>query len=312
MRVFVVGGSGAIGAQLLPALVAAGHEVTATSRNGAKGERLRELGASPVTLDVLDREATIAAVREARPEAIIHQGTALGELVKMPRNIDSAFEETNRLRTEGTENLIAAAKDAGVRRMIAQSYAGWTYERTGGPVKSEEDPFDDDTAAPQTLDAMRREEAAVASADGIEGITLRYGGFYGPNTSVTHGGETAELVVKRRFPIVGSGDGVWSFCHIEDAAHGTIAALERGTPGVYNIVDDDPAPTKEWLPTLAAALGAKPPRHIPAWLGKLAAGQFVVNLMESARGASNAKAKSELGFTPRWESWRRGFREGLG
>ena len=312
MKVFVVGGSGAIGAQLLPLLVADGHEVVATSRSPARAERLRELGAAPVALDVLDRDATIAAVREARPEVIVHQGTALGELVRMPRNIDNAFGQTNRLRTEGTDNLIAAGTEAGVRRIIAQSYAGWTYARTGGSVKTEEDPFDDETAAPQTLNAMRREEAAVASADGIEGIILRYGGFYGPNTSVTHGGETAELLRKRRFPIVGSGEGVWSFCHIEDAARGTIAALERGVPGIYNIADDDPAPVKEWLPVLAASLGAKPPRHVPTWLGKLAAGQFVVNLMESVRGASNAKAKNELGFEPRWESWRRGFREGLG
>jgi nucleoside-diphosphate-sugar epimerase len=310
MRVFVVGGSGAIGAQLLPALVAAGHEVAATSRSPSRAEGLRELGATPVALDVLDREATIAAVREARPEAIIHQGTALSDL-SMQRDIDKAFAATNRLRTDGTDNLLAAAQEAGVRRVIVQSYAGWTYARSGGPVKDEDDPLDDETAAPQTLDAMRHEEVAVASADGIEGIALRYGAFYGPNTSISPGGEYAVLIAKRRFPIIGSGEGVWSFCHIEDAARGTIAALERGAPGIYNIVDDEPAPANDWLPFLADALGAKPPRRLPAWLGKLVAGQFIVNLMESARGASNAKAKSELGFTPKWETWRRGFREGL-
>jgi 2-alkyl-3-oxoalkanoate reductase len=311
MRVFVVGGSGAVGSQLLPALVGAGHEVVATSRSPSRAEGLRELGASPVTLDVLDREGTIAAVREARPEAIVHQGTALKEL-SMQRNVDGAFAQTNRLRTEGTDNLLAAAQGADVGRLIVQSYAGWPYARAGGPVKDEEDPLDDKTAAPETLAAMRHEEAATGSADGVQVLALRYGAFYGPNTSISSEGEYAGLIRKRRFPIVGSGEGVWSFCHIEDAARGTVAALERGEPGIYNIVDDEPAPAKEWLPLLAAALGAKPPRHIPTWLGRLVAGPFVVNLMESARGASNAKAKSELGFTPKWETWRRGFREGLG
>jgi 2-alkyl-3-oxoalkanoate reductase len=311
MRVFVVGGSGAIGGHLLPALVVAGHEVVATSRSAEGAERLRTRGATPVVLDVLDREATIAAVREARPDAIVHQATALSD-IGMARNVDKGFTLTNRLRTEGTDNLIAAAREVGARRMIAQSFAGWPYARTGDKVKDEEAPLDDDSAAPQTIAAIRHLERAASDSGDLEFLALRYGAFYGPGTGLAPGGEQAELIRKRRFPIIGSGEGIWSFCHIADAAGATVAALERGAPGIYNVCDDEPAPIGDSLPVLAECLGAKPPRHIPTWLGRLIAGPFVTNMMVDARGASNAKAKRELGFAPAWESWRRGFREGLG
>jgi nucleoside-diphosphate-sugar epimerase len=276
-----------------------------TTRSPAKAERLRAAGADPVVVDVLDAQATREAVRRAEPDAIVHQATALGGVGNL-RKFDQEFALTNRLRTEGTDNLLAA----GAPRFIAQSYAGWPFAREGGAVKSEEDPLDPHVGreARQTLAAIRRLEETVVGAGGL---ALRYGGFYGPGTSLSENGVHTDAVRKRRFPIVGSGAGVWSFIHIHDAAEATVAALERGAPGVYNVVDDEPAAVSVWLPELAAALGAKPPRHVPAWLGRLLIGEHGTNMMESTRGASNAKAKRELGWTPTWPSWRQGFRSGL-
>ncbi len=300
MRVFIAGPTGAIGTRLVPQLLEHGHEVIGSSRSADKAERLRALGAEPVVLDVLDREAVRDAVAAARPDAIVHQATALAGLRGF-RNLDRSFSQTNRLRAEGTDALLAAAHAAGAGRLVAQSFAGWPYAREGGPVKTEEDPLDS-TPAPamrQTLAAIRHLERAVVDAGGI---VLRYGGFYGSPDDAQ-----LEFVRKRRFPIVGDGGGIWSFVHLEDAAAATVLALERGAPGLYNIVDDEPAPVREWLPALAAAIGAKPPRRVPRWLARLAAGEAGVVLMMEVRGASNQKAKRELGWTPRYPSWRDGF-----
>jgi nucleoside-diphosphate-sugar epimerase len=309
MRVLVAGASGALGKQLVPRLVAASHEVVGTTTSPGKSEALREAGADPVVLDVLDADAVMAAVARAEPEVIVHQATALASLGSM-RNPDEEFELTNRLRTEGTDHLLAAAGAAGARRFVAQSYTGWPYARVGGPVKTEDDPLDPSPVQTmrRTHEAIRHLESAVAGAVGLEGLVLRYGGFYGPGTSIDEGGAHADLIRRRRFPIVGSGAGVWSFVHIDDAAAATVAAVEQGSAGIYNIVDDDPAPVSEWLPALAAAIGAKPPRHVPAWLGRLAAGEAGVVLMTEVRGASNAKAKRELGWQQAYPTWREGFK----
>jgi 2-alkyl-3-oxoalkanoate reductase len=300
MRVFVTGATGAIGTRLVPQLVQRGHEVVGTSRSPAKAAQLRGQGAEAVVLDVLDRDAVREAVVAAQPDAIVHQATALSGLDDF-RNFDRAFAETNRLRTEGTDALIAAGRESGVERFLAQSFAGWPYARVGGPVKTEGDPLDP-TPVPtmrETLEAIRHlEEATVAAG----GIALRYGGFYGS----PHDAQL-ELVRKRRFPIVGDGGGIWSFVHLDDAAAATALALERDEPGIYNIVDDDPAPVREWLPALASAIGAKPPRRVPRFLARLLAGEAGVALMTEIRGASNARAKRELGWTLRYPSWREGF-----
>jgi nucleoside-diphosphate-sugar epimerase len=310
MRIFLAGATGAIGGRLVPLLLEAGHEVTGTTRSPAKADMLRAAGAEPVIADGLDRDAIVAAIAAARPDAIVHQLTALGDLTSL-RNLDGAFALTNRLRTEGTDNLLAGAREAGTRRFVAQSFTGWPYARTGGPVKTEDDPLDPDPvpSMSKTLAAIRRLEQTVTQAGGI---ALRYGGFYGPGTGLTPGGDQVELIRKRRFPIVGDGGGVWSFIHIDDAAAATLAALERGTPGaIYNVVDDDPAPVREWLPALAAAAGAKPPRRLPRWLARVVAGESVATMMTEIRGASNAKAKRELGWEPAHPSWREGFRAAL-
>jgi 2-alkyl-3-oxoalkanoate reductase len=314
MKVFVAGASGAIGKQLVPMLVARGHQVTGMTRTPAKADLIRSLGARPVVADALDPEAVAQAVAEAEPEVVVHQLTAI-DASSMGRSIDKAFTLTNRLRTEGLDHLLAAAQAVGARRFVAQSFAGWPFERTGGPIKTEEDPLDTSPPKPvrQTSAAIRYLEGAVTGAEGFEGLALRYGGFYGPGTSIglDPPGEQAEMVRKRRLPIVGNGAGIWSLIHIEDAAAATVAAVERGDPGVYNIVDDDPVPVSELLPELAAAVGAKPPRHVPRWLGRLVAGEAAVVMMTEIRGASNAKAKRELGWELRYPSWRQGFREGL-
>ncbi|MGH3032780.1 MAG: NAD-dependent epimerase/dehydratase family protein [Gaiellaceae bacterium] len=308
MRVFLAGATGAIGKRLVPLLVANGHLVTGMTRSPEKAERLRAAGAEPVVADALDENAVPDAVTRAEPEVVVHQATALSSLDL--RKFDETFAPTNRLRTEGTDHLLSAARAAGVRRFVAQSFAGWAYAREGGPAKSEEDPLDPNppAAVRRTLDAIRYLESTVVEAKGIEGLALRYGGFYGPETSISEGGEHWEAVRRRRFPIVGSGSGVWSFVHIDDAAAATMAAMERGRAGIYNVVDDDPAPVSEWLPALAAAIGAKPPRRLPAWIGRLAAGEHGVVMMTEIRGASNAKAKRELGWTLQHPSWREGFR----
>jgi nucleoside-diphosphate-sugar epimerase len=300
MRVFVAGASGAIGTRLVPRLVSAGHQVIGTARSHQKTERLKALGAEPVTLDLLDREAVRGAVLEAKPDAIIHEATALTG-VTFGRNMDRAFVQTNRLRTEGTDALLAAAREAGVERVVAQSFASMRHAREGGMVKSEEDPLD-----PTPLRGARESSAAMRYLDeavtDFGGIVLRYGGFYGAAND-----GLVDPVRKRMFPIVGDGGGVFSWIHLDDAAAATVLALEHDGPAIYNIVDDDPAPVREWLPVLAGALGAKPPRRVPRWLARLFAGEAAVMMGTESRGASNAKAKHELGWTLRYPSWREGF-----
>jgi nucleoside-diphosphate-sugar epimerase len=286
MRVFIAGASGAIGSRLVAQLIDAGHEVVGTYHSPANAERVRALGAKPVALDLLDARAVRKAVLESEPEAIVHHRT---------------FAQTNRLRTEGTDALLAAAREAGVRRFVAQSFASYRYAREGGPVKTEDDPLDP-TPPPNTLEtnaAMRHLDEAVTAAGGI---ALRYGGFYGATNDGLIG-----PVRKRQFPIVGDGGGIMSFIHLDDAAAATVLAVEDDRPGIYNIVDDEPAPVREWLPVLATALGAKPPRHFPAWLARLFAGEAAVVMGTESRGASNAKAKRELGWTLRHPTWREGF-----
>ncbi|MCI0706202.1 MAG: NAD(P)-dependent oxidoreductase [Ignavibacteriae bacterium] len=315
MKIFLAGATGAIGMQLIPMLVKAGHRVVGMTRSPGKSDALKAAGAEPVVADALNRDEVIAAVGRANPDAIVHQLTALTTLAS-EKSFEKAFELTNRLRTKGTDNLIAAARAAGVKKFIAQSYTGWPYAREGGAVKSEEDPLDPNPvpAFRTTLNAIRYLESAVTSAQPLQGVVLRYGAFYGPGTSLGNGasGTHLELVRKRKFPIVGNGAGVWSFIHISDAARATVHALERNVTGIYNIVDDEPAPVRDWLPALAQAVGAKPPMRIPAWLGKLVAGEYIVVMMTEIRGASNAKAKRELGWQLQYPTWRRGFVEGLG
>jgi nucleoside-diphosphate-sugar epimerase len=309
MKVFLAGATGALGSRLVPLLVANGHEVVGTTTSRRKLAMLEEDGAEGVVLDLFDRNGVMAAVMRAEPEVVIHEATALASMSGNMRKFAEDFAVTNRLRTEGTDNLLEAARAAGARRFIAQSFSGFPNERKGKMVKTEEDPLDSDPlpAARDGLAAIKRLESTVANSDGIEGVVLRYGGFYGPGTSVAKDGPHAEAVRKRRFPIVGEGTGVWSFIHIDDAAAATALAVEHGAPGVYNIVDDDPAPVAEWLPVLATAVGAPPPRHVPVWLGRLIAGSLAVSMMTEVRGSSNAKAKRELGWQPRYSSWRDGF-----
>jgi len=300
MRVMVVGASGAVGTRLVPQLTNGGHEVIGTCRSPANAERVRALGAQPVVLDLLDRGAVRQAVRQARPDAIIHEATALSGR-SFSRKLDRTFADTNRLRTEGTDSLLDAAREAEVRRFIAQSFAPYRYARQGGMVKTEDDPLDSSppAGAQQTNAAMAYLDETVAGAGGI---ALRYGGFYG-----NAGDQLVTMVRKRRFPIIGDGAGFTSWIHLDDAAAATVLALDHGAAGVYNIVDDDPAPASEWLPALARALGAKPPRRVPAWLAGLIAGRDAVLGATQSRGASNAKAKRELGWALRYPSWREGF-----
>jgi nucleoside-diphosphate-sugar epimerase len=305
MKVLVAGATGALGRQLVPKLAARGHEVFGMTRSESKRELIRGLGATPVVADALDPEAVAKAVAESDPEVIVHQLTALSSSIDM-RHFDRDLELTNRLRTEGTDHLLAAGRAIGVKRFVAQSFAGWPFARSGGPVKSEDDPLD--PAPPpgmrRALEAIRHLEAAVTGAEWTTGIVLRYGGFYGPGTSIAPEGEHFELIRKRRFPVVGDGGGVWSFIHIEDAADATVAAVEHGSRGIYNVVDDEPAPVAEWLPAIARSVGAKPPRRVPRWLGRLLAGEVATVMMTEVRGASNAKAKRELGWRPAHPSWR--------
>jgi len=296
-----------MGKQLVPRLVEAGHEVVGMTRSNSKRAALEELGATAVVADALNADQVGDAVAKARPKVIIHQLTAISSFDI--RNFDRSFALTNRLRSEGTDHLLAAGRAVGVGRFVAQSYAAWPYARTGGPIKTEEDPLDPTPARNmrESMRAIRHLEAAVTGADWTEGIVLRYGGFYGPGTSMSRGGEQFEMIRKRKFPVVGDGAGVWSFVHIADAAEATVAAVERGRRGIYNIVDDDPAPVADWLPALADKLGAPKPWRVPKVVGRLFAGEVGVVMMTDIRGASNAKAKRELGWEPRHSSWREGF-----
>jgi 2-alkyl-3-oxoalkanoate reductase len=320
MKVFVAGATGALGSQLVPQLVARGHEVVGMTRSASKQDGLRALGARPVVADALDPDAVARVVGEAEPDVIVHQLTALSGPMSMrdARHPDRSVAAimTNRLRTEATDHLLAAGRAVGVGRFVAQSIAAFRFARTGGPVQTEADPLDPDPpAALRTgLAAIRYLEQAVTTIEWGEGLALRYGGFYGPGTGISLAPDAvmAAPVRKRRFPIVGDGGGVWSHVHIEDAAAATAAAVERGRPGIYNVVDDDPAPVREWLPVLASALDAKPPRRVPRWLVRLLAGEAATAMMTDVRGASNEKAKRELGWQPRYPSWRQGFAQGLG
>jgi nucleoside-diphosphate-sugar epimerase len=306
MRVFVAGATGAIGKQLVPRLVEAGHEVHGMTRRESKQAMLHEFGAVPVVADALDPEQVAEAVSRAQPDVIVHQLTAIGALDL--RHMDRDFALTNRLRTDGTDHLLSAGQAVGVRRFVAQSHIA-AYARTDGPVKSEEDPFDPSPAREmrENLAAIRHLEEAVLGARWTEGIVLPYGHFYGPGTSLAPGGQLPELVRERKFPLVGSGGGVWSFIHVADAAEATVAAVERGNRGVYNVVDDDPATVAEWLPALVQELGAKKPVRVPRFVGRLFAGEAGAVMMTELRGASNAKAKRELAWRPAHESWRQGF-----
>jgi nucleoside-diphosphate-sugar epimerase len=311
MKVLLAGATGALGKQLVPRLVAEGHEVVGITRTESKLAMLSELGARGVVADVLDPDQVARVVAETEPEVVIHQLTALNKPLDF-RHFDRGFAETNRLRTEATDHLLAAGRAVGVKRFIAQSFTGWPFARTGGPVKTEADPLDSSPpdAMRESLAAIRYLEDAVTGADWTEGIVLRYGGFYGPGTSLSaEGGAQIELLRKRRFPVVGDGGGVWSFTQIEDAADATALAVTRGHRGIYNIVDDEPARVADWLPAAARTIGAPAPRHVPRWLGRIAAGEAGVIMMTEVRGASNEKAKRELGWKPRHPSWREGFAE---
>ena len=299
MRVFVAGASGAIGARLVPQLTDRGHEVVGTSRSPGNVERVRAMGAEPVVLDLLDERAVREAVLRAAPDAIIHEATALTDVDF--KHFERSFAQTNRLRTEGTDALIAAAREAGITRLVAQSYASMRYQRTGGMVKAEDDPLDADP-----IPAMREAVAAMRYLDetvvAFGGVILRYGAFYGADND-----GLIEPVRKRMFPIVGDGGGVTSFIHLDDAAAATVRALEQDATGIYHVVDDEPAPVREWLPVLADVLGAKPPRHVPRWVARLFAGEAAVMMGTESRGGSNAKIKRDLGWQPRYASWREGF-----
>src|SRR3954453_19188025 len=306
MRVLVAGASGAIGSRLVAQLIDAGHEVIGTHNSPRSADSVRMLGAKPVRLDLLEAGAVRRVVREHEPEAIVHEATAFAN-VKFSRNMDKATAASSALRTKGTDTLLTAAREAGVQRFVAQSVAGFSrYARQGGPIKTEDDPID-----PTPPKHFERGAAAVnyleRAVTGFGGIALRYGVFYGAAND-----GTIEPVRKRQFPIVGDGAGIWSWIHLDDAAAATVLALEHDGPAIYNIVDNEPAPVREWLPVLADALGAKPPRHVPVWLARLFAGELGVVMGTEARGASNAKAKRELGWTPRHPSWRQGFAEVYG
>lgn len=293
----------------MPLLVQAGHEVIGTTRHDDKGPQLKALGAEPLTLDALDRDAVRSAVTGVRPDVVVHQLTAITGRADFA-NLDRYFAATNALRTAGLDYLLDAAIAAGARRFVAQSFTGWTNPRTGGAVKTELDPLDDrpvDTAR-QTLAAIAHVERAVRDATAIEAVALRYGLFYGPGNAISADGEMAALIRARRLPIIGGGQGLWSFIHIDDAAMATKLAIESDVTGIFNIVDDEPAKAADWLPDLARLLGAKPPMRVPAWLVRPLVGPYIVNAMTANRGSSNAKAKRELGWRPAYPSWREGFR----
>jgi nucleoside-diphosphate-sugar epimerase len=298
---------------LLPQLAADGNDIVALVRSAGKVEEVEALGARAVVADAFNKDELTGAVESAKPDVIIHELTAIPDAVDF-KKLDEAFALTNRLRTEVTDTLLAAGRRVGARRFIAQSFCGWPFARQGGPVKTEEDPLDPNPPAAfsRTLAAIRYLEDAVRNAEGIEALALRYGFFYGPGTSIARDGSVVELVRRRRLPIVGDGAGIWSFIHIQDAAQATTTAVRRGARGIYNVVDDEPAPVSIWLPALAQAVGARRPYRVPGWLGKPAIGEGGLSMMTQIRGGSNAKAKRELEWEPIYSSWRRGFVEGLG
>jgi nucleoside-diphosphate-sugar epimerase len=308
VRVFVAGASGAIGRPLVPRLIAAGHEVTGMTRSEARAEDVRAAGARATVVDVFDADALETAMSEAAPEVVVHQLTSLPE--RMNFRDKALYTGTNRLRTEGTRNLIRGALAAGAGRFVSQSIA-FGYRPDGGPVKGEDDPLFDDAPPPfaSGVEALHEMEELVLASGGLDGLVLRYGFFYGPGTHYGADGTTIEDVRRRRMPVVGPGSGVFSFIHVDDAADATLAAVERGAPGIYNIADDEPAPMHEWLPVLARSVGAKPPRRVPVWLAKLVAGPQAADFALTLRGASNQKAKRELGWQPAHPSWRSGFAE---
>jgi nucleoside-diphosphate-sugar epimerase len=314
MKIFVAGATGAVGKQLVPQLVSNGHEVVGMTRTAAKADQLRSLGARPVVADALDADAVGRAVGEAEPDVIVHQLTAIPQKLNL-RNFAQDFELTNRLRIEGTDHLLSAGRAAGVQRFVAQSNAT-LYAPTGGPVKHEDDPLDDNPAREMREGnaALRYLETAITGAHWTEGLVLRYGWFYGPGTSIALEplGSQIELLRKRQLPIVGRGTGIWSFIHIEDAAAAALAAVEGGPAGIYNVVDDEPAPVSVWLPELATAVGAKPPLRVPRRVGRLAIGEWGTRVMTEIRGAANDKAKRDLDWQLRYPSWRQGFDKGLG
>jgi nucleoside-diphosphate-sugar epimerase len=320
MRVFVAGATGVLGRALIPQLVARGDEVVGMTRSASKQDLVRSLGGRPVVADALDPDAVAEAVAGAEPEVIVHELTSLSgpmsiRAARHPERFDGAIM-TGRLRTEATDHLLAAGRAVGTRRVVAQSFGAFRFSRTGGPVQTEDEPIDSDRSGlvQPGLDALLYLEQAVTTIAWGEGLALRYGGLYGPGTAVSLDADAplAGPVRKRRMPIIGKGEGITSYVHVDDAAAATAIAVERGKPGVYNIVDDEPAPQREWLPVLAEALGAKPPRHIPRWLARLLAGEMATAMMTEAKGSSNLKAKRELGWQPRYPSWRQGFAQGLG
>lgn len=312
MRVFLAGATGVIGRRLLPRLLEAGHDVTAMTRREDRAAALREAGAMPAVCDVFDAEGLRAAVGAAQPEVVVHELTDLPQALD-PRKTEKQLAGNDRIRTEGTRNLVAAAVAAGARRMVAQSIA-FAYAPTGEGFKREDDPLWDDAPWPwsRSVAALRELDDAVTNTDGVEGLVLRYGFFYGPGSAYAPGGHYEREVRRRRFPVVGRGSGVFSFVHVDDAANATVAALDRAAPGIYNVVDDEPAPARDWLPAYAEAIGAKRPRRVPRFLARLLAGEYAVMLSTELRGASNERAKSELGWTPRYASWRQGFRDAAG
>jgi nucleoside-diphosphate-sugar epimerase len=320
MNVFVAGATGVLGRALVPQLAARGHEVVGMTRSASKQDLLRSLGARPVVADALDPDAVAEAVASAEPDVIVHELTALSGPMSLrdARHPDrsSMAKMTNRLRTEATDHLLAAGRAVGARRFVAQSFGAFRWARTSAPVLTEADPLDPDPPAAlrPVVEGLLYLEEAVTRIEWGEGLALRYGGFYGPGTSISLAPDAvmAAPIRKRQFPIVGDGNGVFSHVHIDDAAAATAIAVERGRPGIYNVVDDEPAPVREWLPVLARALNAKPPRRIPRWMGRLLAGEAATILMTDVRGASNEKAKRELGWKPRYASWRLGFAQGLG
>jgi nucleoside-diphosphate-sugar epimerase len=312
MRVFVAGASGVIGRRLVPMLIEQGHQVTGMTRSAEHAQKLSELGAQPAVCDVYDAGDLQAQMAAAEPQIVVHELTDLPPAFN-PRRLGEQLAGNNRVREEGTRNLVAAALAAGARRMVAQSIA-FAYPPVGDGLKTEDDPLFDDAPEPwrRSVQALHVLEDSVTKTEGLEGVVLRYGFFYGPGSAYDSDGYYAREVRRRRFPIIGKGGGVFSFIHVDDAAAATVAAVERGAPGIYNITDDEPAPLREWLPVYAEAVGAKSPRRVPKWIARIAAGQYMTQLATELRAASNARAKAELGWAPRYPSWRQGFREALG